>query len=303
MHTLLAFILLAQIYIPIIHGKMETELRSNQNISQPLVSYLQRLGFQEHIPALDFSFLSTLQTNHIETFSHDTIDCYFKRDVCLDPIMLIKRFLSEHRGGLCFELNGAFCHLLKKLGFKTTLLSSHVYRVEKAIYNLPIDTHAVILVELDAQRYLVDVGFADSCRAPINIDTHEIKKDVSGSYQVIKHNEIESGLYKFLSGEWLLQYTFTFKPRALDEFQENLHFVCTSKEHEFSYNLFYTLPNRTGHKALLCLTDQTPIQKKFLLKNEHGNTKKVLATFSEVKELLITEFGMAKEIVNMLKEY
>ena len=40
----------------------------------------------------------------------------------LDPDALFKKIVTDHRGGFCFELNGAFVLLLKGLGFDAVSL-------------------------------------------------------------------------------------------------------------------------------------------------------------------------------------
>src|SRR5205085_349834 len=103
-----------------------------------ILPYLNRLGYST-FPTISLETLATLQTNHIQTFSHDTIDSFLKRPIALDPKKIIEKFLRENRGGLCFELNGAFCYLLQNLGFNAVLLSSNVKRVEKRSYDYTID--------------------------------------------------------------------------------------------------------------------------------------------------------------------
>ena len=114
--------------------------------------YIRRLGINDYDRPLNLSFLELLQTNHIHTFCHDTLDCYFKRPVSLDSEKIINKFLLEGRGGLCFELNGAFHYLLQQLGFHAELRSSHVYHVQKRPYDYSIDTHAVIVVNLEGEK-------------------------------------------------------------------------------------------------------------------------------------------------------
>lgn len=66
----------------------------------------------------------------------------------------------DQRGGLCYELNGLFYHLIKELGFKPYLMTGTVY-VGNGVW-APENAHMFIIVPLDNKEYLVDVGFGEN---------------------------------------------------------------------------------------------------------------------------------------------
>lgn len=260
--------------------------------------YLQRLGFESTIPQPTLSFLSQLQTNHIHTFTHDTLDAYYKRPISLDPQIIITKFLAEQHGGLCFELNGAFCFLLQQLGFDAILVSAYVHRVEQRTFDFPIDTHAVIIVTINEQQYLVDVGFGNSLRTPIALENGMIS-DVSGSYKVGKDATSASyGLYKYLENEWLLQYSFTLRAQELKDFQENLDFA---PKHWVSSNIVCTLGNAAGAHILLSRAPHGADRQGKLIIKSNGDQEEIpLATDAEIKKILVTCFGMSEQFVTSL---
>ncbi len=76
--------------------------------------------------------------------------------VDLEPDALFKKIVTEHRGGFCFELNGAFLLLLKGLGYDAVGV---VCRVGIPFFgNLRRLDHRGIMVTLDGRDYYCDVG-------------------------------------------------------------------------------------------------------------------------------------------------
>lgn len=263
-----------------------------------ITTYLAKLGFKSPLPKLSLAFLTALQTNHIHTFTHDTLDSYFKRPIILDAKIIIDKFFKEQRGGLCFELNGAFCYLLQQLGFDATLLSAHVRHFNDKVIDYPVDDHAVIMVSLNGKSYLVDVGFSDASRKPIELVTgsHE---DISGIYKC-SVNAGSHELYKFLSGTWFLQYDFTLVPKKLSDFRPNLDFVF-SPGHNFSSNIVCTRSTASGHIVVLCTVDDgLSMKRKLLIRNGTERQEFNIETFDEVKSLLVSKLGMSEALVIQL---
>lgn len=65
------------------------------------------------------------------------------------------RLVHEKRGGYCFELNGLFSLVLAQLGFSFTPLAARAFHGE----NLLQKSHQLLLVEIEGERWLADVGF------------------------------------------------------------------------------------------------------------------------------------------------
>ena len=61
-------------------------------------------------------------------------------------------------GGWCFHLNGLFHWLLSELGFSVELTGSSIHRVDLGgTWENP--NHVVLLVHINYEAYLTDVGF------------------------------------------------------------------------------------------------------------------------------------------------
>lgn len=76
--------------------------------------------------------------------------------VDLAPDALFKKVVTDKRGGFCFELNGAFCLLLKGLSFDAVGVMARI-GVPFVGKLLPLH-HRGILVTVDGREYYCDVG-------------------------------------------------------------------------------------------------------------------------------------------------
>ncbi|MBR5930404.1 MAG: arylamine N-acetyltransferase [Lachnospiraceae bacterium] len=76
--------------------------------------------------------------------------------VSLEPEALFDKIVTSHRGGFCFELNGAFLLLLKGLGFDVAGVMCRIGIPAFGVLRR-LD-HRGILATFDGKEYYVDVG-------------------------------------------------------------------------------------------------------------------------------------------------
>ncbi len=91
--------------------------------------------------------LRELHKAHLLSVPFENLDIHLKRPIILDEQKLVAKILAERRGGICYELNGAFCSLLSALGFQVSILSAGVARDEGG-FDPPFD-HMALLVHLE----------------------------------------------------------------------------------------------------------------------------------------------------------
>lgn len=116
--------------------------------------YIRALGLERTTPDLDF--LSDIMRRHVALFAFSSVGPLLGDDLPLDIESLYQRIVVQRRGGYCFEQNGLLQAMLEELGFAVSLYLGRV------IYNQDIHpglTHRIILVEIDGNRYVADVGF------------------------------------------------------------------------------------------------------------------------------------------------
>lgn len=131
----------------------------------PLVAAIARIGLEPpgDAPAT-LELLTTIQRAFVTSVPYETVDIQLGRPPSIDPDESLRR-IAARKGGYCFNLNGALRAILDRFGFATTL---HVGGVHSGGHppNVGGD-HAVLTVELDGQRFLVDAGLGDGPLTPI----------------------------------------------------------------------------------------------------------------------------------------
>ena len=143
--------------------------------------YLKRLQLSEK-PKKTLSFLEKLQSQHVRQIPFENWDILQQIPLSLHMEDLYEKVIHRRRGGVCFELNGLFHALLVQLGFKAHLMAETVYHGDH--WGIE-ESHTIILVQLDAKQYLVDVGFGGRTpRKPIPL-SGEIVQDLDGDYRII----------------------------------------------------------------------------------------------------------------------
>ena len=168
-----------------------------QNLNMNSNSYLNRLGITEaKRPTL--SFLTELQNKHLLSIPFEDLDIPDRARIELNLRKIYNKIIPTKRGGFCYELNGLFHWLLTKLGYKVDMLSARVYNQQTNELGPEFD-HMALLVHLKKglldKDFLVDVGFGDSFRIPIEMPSainnydNMVAEDISGSYRIIKNHE------------------------------------------------------------------------------------------------------------------
>jgi N-hydroxyarylamine O-acetyltransferase len=131
--------------------------------------YLERIEVSGPLPPT-VETLHQLQRAHMLHVPFESYDCALGRPVIVDPEVNFEKIVGQHRGGFCFELNGPFSRLLEALGFEVTLLSARPFTVGKESEAEPEFSHLALMVPVDGERWLVDVGFGDGSLEPVRLD-------------------------------------------------------------------------------------------------------------------------------------
>lgn len=203
-----------------------------------LQAYFSRIGFSGPIePSLDV--LRSLHTCHLLSVPFENLTIHSGGRVQLDPPLLYDKIVNQRRGGFCFENNGLFLWLLKKLGFQVTVLSGQVKSSLTGFYGPPFD-HLILMVSLDGRRWLCDVGFgAPGFVTPLSLDTSGPQEQGHRVYRIRKAMEMhflewQRDENRGADGKWDEIYKFKLEPRRLEEFAE----MC--QYHQCSlYSIFF----------------------------------------------------------------
>src|SRR2546427_10996750 len=108
-------------------------------------TYTERIGYRGPLrPTVEV--LRKLQRGHMLSVPFENLDIHLGRPIIQSGNAFYDKIVKHRRGGFCYELNGSFASLLKKLGFKVSMLSAGVARRGGGFS--PDFDHMTLLVQL-----------------------------------------------------------------------------------------------------------------------------------------------------------
>lgn len=241
-------------------------------------AYLQRIGYRGTL-APDLQTLESLHQAHLYAVPFENLDIHLGREIVLDDERLFRKIVEKRRGGFCYELNSVFAQLLRAVGFRVTMLSAGVMS-ESGDFGPDFD-HMALMVDLE-ERWLVDVGFGDSFRAPIRLDERGEQRQGEESFRI--DAEGKNLIYlRSQDGEWKPQYLFTLRARQLSDYEEMCRYHQTSPESPFTKKRVCTLATPEGR---ITLSERRLITTVGDLRTERDLTEE------EYCAVLLRDFGM-----------
>lgn len=205
--------------------------------------YLSRIGYTGPVvPSL--GVLRSIQTCHLRSVPFESLTIHSNGRIQLDLPAVYDKIVNQNRGGFCYENNGLFSWLLKKLAFQVTLLSGQVKNVEVGVYGPPFD-HLTLMVTLDGQRWLCDVGFGAKCFIiPLSLETSEPQAQGHQVYRIRRDGDMILEYKQEAGGvdaAWTQLFKFTLEPRRWEDFTEMCQYQQSSPSSLFYCKSFCTL--------------------------------------------------------------
>ncbi|MFJ5834406.1 arylamine N-acetyltransferase [Streptomyces sp. NPDC093089] len=124
-----------------------------------LDAYLARIEYEvgrDGELAVDLRTLTALHRAHVRAIPFENLDVALGRRVPLDLKSLQGKLVERRRGGYCYEQNSLFAAVLERIGF---LVAGRGARNRSRGGTLTPVTHALLVVAVDGEQWLVDVGF------------------------------------------------------------------------------------------------------------------------------------------------
>jgi N-hydroxyarylamine O-acetyltransferase len=230
-------------------------------------AYLLRINYQGPMtPGNDLAgidrpnsdLLRALHRAHLFTVPFENLDISLGREIICDETRILHKIVNEHRGGFCYELNGAFAALLRALGFRVTLLSARVASADGG-YGPEFD-HLTLRVDLE-EPWLADVGFGEGFLEPLRLESRMEQPQHGRVYRLtgLTSEEGVFGLEVMVEGKWKKEYAFSLQPRALAEFAGMCHYHQTSPESHFTRQ---RICSRATPEGRLTLSDNKLIETR-----------------------------------------
>jgi len=239
--------------------------------------YLNRIYIHDN-QEINLEFLESLVKAHLKHIPFENLDIHLKKSILLHIDYLSNKILDQKRGGYCFELNGLFQNFLVQLGYDAQLISVQVFSDENE-YSPEFD-HAAILVQIEEDSFLVDVGFGDFTQIPLNIGETNIQSDGSRKFQV--RQDVEGFIVSELDNQKVKPlYRFKKIFRKLEEFELRNEFHQKSRDSHFHKKKIITRITDSGR---ITLTDDK------LIIHKNGKKSEELIRQSDFKDYLFRHF-------------
>ena len=201
--------------------------------SLDLAAYLQRIEYAGELrPSL--AVLQALHLAHATHIHFENLDILLGRPIRLDLASLQAKLIQGRRGGYCFEQNLLFSAVLRQLGFSVSQLAARVrYRTTAVLPR----THMLLLVELDREPWIADVGFgADGLLLPVPMNSGQAVRHFAWTYRVIEEDGLRV-LQSLRDDAWIDLYAFSLEPQQAVDYELANHYVSTHPASRFVQTL------------------------------------------------------------------
>lgn len=250
-------------------------------------AYLRRIG-AERPAAPTTRALHDLHLAHLRAVPFENLSIHLGEDIELTEDSLVAKVVDAHRGGFCYELNGAFAALLTALGFEVTLLQARAYD-DAGRPGIPYDHLALRVRTSDGGDWLADVGFGTHSHFPLAFTERGDQADPGGTFRITETAEGDLDV----SRDGTAQYVADRRPRALADFTAGAWWHRTSPRSHFTRSLVCSALTSTGRITLSGRTLTTTTA------GERHTAE--LATDAEVLDAYAERFGIALKQVPQVK--
>lgn len=212
-------------------------------------AYFARLGLavpEDLTP--NSALLKKLHYAHCTRVPYENLDMLRGIPTSLAEDALLQKIVTEHRGGLCFELNGSFGNLLRALGYTVTDYAARYLRGETTI---PMRRHRVLKVEATDGVWLCDVGIGERCqREPIALAEGVEQHQFGETYRLEREPFLGWVLWDFHRGQWGRFYSFTEEPQLEVDFVAPNFYCEQHPDSPFNKTEMFALKTEDGRITL-----------------------------------------------------
>lgn len=215
--------------------------------SLDIAAYLDRIQVTE-TPRANLEFLQALHRQHVFHVPFENLDIHLGRTISLAPDALFDKIVRRRRGGYCFELNGLFQLLLEALGFQ---VYSTAARVLFGTERIPPRSHRLLIITLDEEDWVVDVGFgAFGLIEPIPLKTGLEYRQFTDRFRLEEDPLLGYLFQSYHDGSWHNQYAFSTDVHHPIDFTFANFYHSHSPHSIFTQKRLCQLPTPEGRKRL-----------------------------------------------------
>lgn len=247
--------------------------------------YLEVIGSGHSLPVQgSLALVFELNRRHIDQFSFSSVGVLLQYSLPLDVPSLLKKIVVEKKGGYCFEHNRLFHAVLETLNYKVSAVLARV------LYNKGVDcpqsprTHRLIILELEGQRYVVDVGFgANGPKTPVLLSEQPTKGPYGDEYRVTQNPLGDYLLQVKKNGEFFTLYSFDLHRYNEADFEMSHFYSHRHPSAGFVNNLVVARIHEGEVRSLK--------NESYMKIYPDGDRSEVITSAERLREILDQEFG------------
>lgn len=215
--------------------------------------YLDRIGYRGPLE-LNMETLKGLQKAHVYSVPYEDLDIRAGKYISVSLPDIYDKIVNRRRGGYCFELNGLFAWLLRKLGFD--VVEYYGRYLEGEPLEMPMRRHRIARVTLDGKNYICDVGVGVQAPVwPILIEADTIQNIDGEDYRMIRHPALGWLVQGMHKGEWNRIYSFTEDPQFPIDFEMPNHWCVTHPDSIFKNITMVYIRTKKGRNTMTEVLD------------------------------------------------
>lgn len=234
-------------------------------------------------PALTAATLVELHQRQVRQVPFENLDQHSARHIVLDLDVIYDKVVQRQRGGFCFELNGLYAEMLRRLGFDVVLyparvqsegswttLKSHVVTVVRVKepkakkQNYPPDDDDDDGDGCELQTWISDVGYASCPHTPLRYDWIGVEQPGDGEWAGFRLTRVKAEVAeddpdqecvmmerrRKADGEWLKAILIYEQPRSLAELTPNCDALQADEETHLSKRILISAISESGRKTM-----------------------------------------------------
>ena len=214
-------------------------------------AYLQRIAVPRPL-GVDTVTLHVLHRAHQLTVPFENLSMHLAEPISLADEDLIDKIVRRGRGGICYELNGAFALLLQSLDVEVTRVAARVYGDDGRL-GIPLDHMALIVRPSDGSGpWLADVGFGRHSTYPLLFDSRHEQDDPGGHFRLADTPDGDVDVFR----DGQPQYRIDTRAFTQSDFVPTCWWQASSPDSHFTQS---TICSRLTETGRISLSDRTLI--------------------------------------------
>lgn len=219
---------------------------------QKVEQYLNLIGATAKL-ADPKDLLQEIHYRHFHTVPFENLDIvHFQKPLSMDPEVVWKKMVQHKRGGLCFETNSLSHYILTELGYRVDYISGGFWDHEENKWAPPF-SHLALLVTLEDQLYLYDVGVGGGPVYPLSLQVGHIQHDPTGIYQITRSEQDPADWFtieKRTEEGWTRMFGVSTLPCKPTDFQDSMIQIQTDPNSRFRQNKLVSKNTEDGRISL-----------------------------------------------------